>query len=183
MASQISGHLFTPTGSMYHIATVNGTGSSPTISFSSIPADYTHLQIRFIARDNRVTTHEIFNAIFNSDTGNNYKRYHSIGGEDNVIYVEAGTSSYSSFLVGGVASLNGLADTMGTGIIDILDYTNTNKYKTTRSLTGAEFNTYGAVYLWSGLWMSASAISSITITSGTSTNFTTNTSFSLYGIK
>ena len=182
MASQISGHLTTP-NNYESIATANGTGSSATISFTSIPATFKHLQIRFIARDNRATTYEIFNATFNSDTGNNYKRYHSLAGDGSAIYVEAGTSSYSSFLVGGVASLNGLASTMGTGIIDILDYTNANKYKTTRSLTGAEFNGYGEVDFWSGLWMSTSAISSITITSGTSTNFTNTTSFALYGIK
>jgi len=33
-------------GSYEYIATATGTGSSPTITFSSIPQGYTHLQIR-----------------------------------------------------------------------------------------------------------------------------------------
>ena len=181
MASQISGHLINP--AYESIATANGTGSSATITFTSIPATYKHLQIRFIARDARAVVLENFNMTFNSDTGSNYKRHHSLGGEGGVVYVEAGTSSHQNILVGGVASASGLADTMGAGIVDILDYTNANKYKTTKSFTGAEFNTYGAVYFWSGLWMNTSAISSITIISGFPANFTNTTTFALYGIK
>jgi hypothetical protein len=46
ISSQISGHLFAPSGAYDSIATVSGTGSSGTISFTSIPSTYTHLQIR-----------------------------------------------------------------------------------------------------------------------------------------
>ena len=71
------------------------------------------------------------------------------------------------------------------GVLDILDYANVNKYTTTRVLSG--FNTNGsangtAVFLSSGLWMSTSAVTSITLT-GRSTNIGQYSSFALYGIK
>ena len=48
LASAISGNLFAPSGAYDSIATASGTGSSATISFTSIPSTYTHLQIRGI---------------------------------------------------------------------------------------------------------------------------------------
>ena len=79
-------------------------------------------------------------------------------------------------------SSSSLADSYGVNVIDILDYANTNKYKTLRVLTGIDVNGSGGyVQLSSGLWQSSSAITSITLTN--STNYTTATQFALYGIK
>ena len=54
VASGISGHLFTPTGRYESIqtATVDSAGTA-SITFSSIPSTYTHLQIRGIAKIGR----------------------------------------------------------------------------------------------------------------------------------
>ena len=68
----------------------------------------------------------------------------------------------------------------GTFIVDILDYANTNKYKTMRALDGFDANGSGYAVLWSGNWRSTSAVSTITITGGT---FAQYSSFALYGIK
>jgi hypothetical protein len=43
-------YVRTPPSSFESIATATGTGSSATITFSSIPSTYQHLQIRGIAR-------------------------------------------------------------------------------------------------------------------------------------
>ena len=49
-----------------------GSGGSATVSFTSIPATYTHLQIRGIAR---TATNVSLGLQFNSDTGSNYSRH------------------------------------------------------------------------------------------------------------
>jgi hypothetical protein len=66
-------------------------------------------------------------------------------------------------------------------ICDVLDYANTNKFKTLRSLTGNDRNGSGSIWLDSGLWRSTSAITSIKFTTGTA--FAQYSQFALYGIK
>jgi len=70
----------------------------------------------------------------------------------------------------------------GVAVIDILDYTNTNKYKTTRSLLGYDANGSGGIELDSGLWQNTAAITQIDLITG-GTNFQQYTSAALYGIK
>jgi hypothetical protein len=65
---------------------------------------------------------------------------------------------------------------------DILDYADTNKYKTSRSITSWDGNGTGVVFFYSGNWRSTSAISTVTLTASTG-SFTANSSFALYGIK
>ena len=69
-------------------------------------------------------------------------------------------------------------------IIDILDYTNTNKYKTVRNLGGFDTNSaqYGYISLGSVSWRNTNAITSISFTLD-GNNFTQYTQFALYGIK
>ena len=79
MASQISGHLYAPTGSMYHISTTTLSTTATTVTFSSIPADYTHLQVRINWAENS-TNWLAMN--FNSDTtGANYKTHELQGNQ------------------------------------------------------------------------------------------------------
>ena len=71
----------------------------------------------------------------------------------------------------------------GATVCDILDYTNTNKYKTVRALSGHDQNGSGVIQLRSGFWRSTSAITSITISNDQIANIAEYTRFSLYGIK
>jgi hypothetical protein len=67
-----------------------------------------------------------------------------------------------------------------------LDYRNTNKYKTLRSLGGNDNNTAsppGDLYYGSNLWLNTAAITSLVIVPRTGTNFVQYTQFALYGIK
>jgi hypothetical protein len=178
-ASQISGHLVTNNYSS--IATLNGTGSSGTITFSSIPSTYTHLQIRYIARSDGSGGHLRMRT--NGDTGSNYTIHFLKGdGTSASAYGTGGTSFMgdSPYLYSGF-----LTNAYQAGIIDTLDYANVNKYKTIRTLLGQDNNGGGnaAIELWSGLWQSTSAISSITLYMDDSSNFTTASQFALYGIR
>ena len=70
----------------------------------------------------------------------------------------------------------------GVQIIDILDYKNTNKYTTSRFLSGYDANGSGYVFSGSLLWMNTAAINQIVIGRNTS-GFFEHSQFALYGIK
>jgi hypothetical protein len=100
-----------------------------------------------------------------------------------VANASGGGTGIINYNVGGYIVQGGAtASVFGAGVIDILDYANTSKYKTIRTLSGWDKNGGGNVGLSSGLWLSTSAISSIVIGSQTG-NLVTNTQFALYGIK
>lgn len=186
IASSIAGSKVV-TGSYESIATASGTGSSGTISFGSIPSTYSHLQIRGIIRSDATGTGGIFpNMRFNNDSANNYAR-HNIGAFGSTTAstdVNAG-SSISSVVATAVApKASDLANVYGGFVIDILDYANANKYKTSRYLMGFDLNgnAYSYLYFGSGLWQSTSAINQIDLILS-SGNFTTASHVALYGIK
>lgn len=165
------------------IATVTvGSGGAANVEFTSIPATYTHLQIRGIARDARVANEDSISLKYNNDSGNNYFGYHEIYGDGSTAAGFAGNASTTQMLLDRIAGNSATASVFGAVIIDILDYANTNKYKTQRFLGGVDRNGAGAIAFGSGLWMSTSAINQITL-AGANGNFSQYTQFALYGIK
>ena len=183
-ASQISGHLFTLAGNYDSLATVTvPSGGLSSITFDGIPTTgYSHLQIRQIARTTVASTVVGGNGIrFNSDTASNYATHQLIGNgasadafayvPDNYIYYSLNTGSSAGSNIFGVA------------VIDILDYSSTSKFKTVRTLAGADLNGSGQVGIRSGLWRSTSAINTITIDARDSSSFVEYSQFALYGVK
>jgi hypothetical protein len=168
-------------GDFESIATTTvGAGGAATVTFSSIPSTYTHLQIRGIARNTRAVAFDNIYIYFNSDTAANYSS-HFLYGDGSTTGAGASTNATDGGLALSVGA-SSTASCFGVGIIDILDYANTNKYKTYRSLTGGDANGSGQVLLRSGNWRSNSAITSMTLFP-TVGNFTQYSSFALYGIK
>ena len=182
VASQITGHL--STNSFESIATVTvGLGGQSSISFTSIPSTYKHLQIRGIARSNRAAVvNDSLHIQFNSDTGSNYTDHYLIGdGSTASANSEVTITNISLYRITGAGAG---ASTFGVSVIDILDYQNTNKYKTVRALTGDDNNGDGRISLGSGLWSSTSAVTGITLfPNNGSSSFVQYSSFALYGIK
>ena len=170
------------TSSYESIATVTvGAGGSSTITFSSIPNTYKHLQVRCLARSSRSQNSGYAVFRFNSDTGTNYSQ-HSLQG-DGAAAAAAGNASVSyPTLLLFPAALRG-ASIFGVGVLDVLDYTNTNKNKTIRVLDGYDSNGAGLIELGSGAWYNTSAITSITITEFNGNNFVEYSQFALFGIK
>jgi len=169
----------TPYDGYESIATVYPTGTSAT--FSSIPSTYTHLQIRYIARTSRADITDWIEMNFNSDTGNNYS-YHFLRGNGSVTLASAGTSTNYAEVGTSVAQTGG-SNMFGVAVVDILDYANTNKFKTVRSLSGEDRNGEGLIYLYSSSWRSTNAINTIVLTPGAGTNFSAGTVIELYGIR
>ena len=175
-ASQISGHLVVP-NSYASIQTVTvGSGGASSITFSSIPSTYTHLQIRYMATAASSATGILLQ--INSDAGSNYAR-HSLTGTGSVAAATATVSTASPYIQSYAADTTTTNPTVG--VVDLLDYANINKYKTIRVLTGTDKNGSGGIEFNSMLWMNTTAISNLVVY-GTSP-FAQYSSFALYGIK
>jgi len=173
----IASSKFGDVGDFESIATVTvGSGGASDVQFTSIPATFTHLQVRFIGAVS-VNTGNI-TLQFNSDTGSNYKT-HSLYGDGSSPSSFVPSNSGTSLSVG----YNGATANFGGGVVDILDYANTNKYKTTRALQGIDRNGSGDISFNSGLWMSTSAITSIKFIPQNSGTWNQYSHFALYGIR
>jgi len=181
MASSISGSKAV-TNSYESIQTVTVSTAVSSISFSSIPSTFKHLQIRMSAQTNRASGLSNCQIQLNGDTGSNYS-WHSLVGSGSAASANAGTST--AFMVLGsnsIPSSGSQANIYNGLVIDVLDYANTNKYKTLRGLGGDDANGSGYVSLNSGSWSNTSAITSIVIYPDTG-SMNTYSSFALYGIK
>jgi hypothetical protein len=178
VASQFSGKSFT---SFESISTVRvGSGGIGSVTFSSIPDTYSHLQLRFsLIYSSSGNTPLFLN--FNSDTGSNYSRHYL--GASVTTKVSGGTANQSDMDIYGYQVGS---DTVNptVGIVDILEYKNTNIYKTIKTLAGcaAYLGTDdGEINFNSNNWRSTSAITSISIDADF--NFAQHSYFGLYGIK
>ena len=153
------------------IATVSASGSS-VVTFSSIPSTYKHLQLRCFSTPSGASYNYLR---LNSDTGSNYS-FHQLTGDGSTAGAAGGASQ-------NLVYINNYSSTQpAVAIIDILDYQNTNKNKTIRSLAGVDSNGAGYVQFRSGAWYNTAAVSTITITVDGGT-YSTGSSFALYGIK
>ena len=180
-----SGNLTAPgdvdPGAMIPLATTTvGAGGTSTITFSSIPQNYEHLQLRLLSRSEGVDYGIILK--LNSDAGSNYYR-HYLFADGSTVVSGGDASAFSGALFLYAAASNGTANAYSTNIVDVLDYTNTNKYKTMRNLNGVDFNGSGFVSLSSALWNSTAAVNSITLTIYGGHDFAQYTHAALYGIK
>jgi hypothetical protein len=172
MASAISGNL----SSYESIASASGTGSSATITFSSIPSTYKHLQLRLYAKTTTGSGQVLIN--FNGKNSG-LPLSHHFGG--NGATATAGSNASSTFapILGISTGIN--ATNPYVAIVDILDYADTNKFKTFRSLNGLDANGSGEIRLMSGFYNELTAVSSFVLTGPQ--NFSTDSRFALYGIE
>ena len=181
IASQISGHLSNP--SYDSIATLTGTGSSSTLSFTSIPSTYKHLQIRYTARSTAGTAGiSGIQVGANSDSASGNYSFHRIVGDGATASAYGSASQFDYIL-----TLSNNANTAGiytAGVLDILDYASTNKTKTFRALSGGDLNnTLGIITMRSQGWYATPAAITRLDFSTSIGNFDTNSKIALYGIK
>jgi hypothetical protein len=170
-----------PAGAYESIAAVTvPSGGVASVTFSNIPQIFAHLQVRVLARDSRSNSASNIEWRYNGDTGNNYTSHVVYGnGGSTAAAVDLNLSTQSAIRIPGASAS---ANIFGVGILDILDYTNTNKNKVSRTLSGHDQNGDGQLYFTSGLWNNTAAITSITFVP-TTANIVQHSSFALYGIK
>ena len=158
-----------PAGSTYStIATTTLGSAASSYTFSSIPSTYTDL---ILIRSGGISSPDEIALRFNGDTGSNYS-YTNVSG-------------YGT----GTASGRGTNQTMGRGgaawtatnntIWQIMNYANTTTNKTFLQRYNDPGDTVGAAVT---LWRSTAAINSVQVLNLTGQNFTTGTTFTLYGI-
>jgi hypothetical protein len=162
-----AGSTYTP------IATTTGSGSSSSVTFSSIPSTYTDLVLIV----NGATTTSTGNPRlrFNGDTGSNYS--------DTNIFGSGPTAG--SYRNSNGTSIQAIATvyfntTYNTNlIINIMNYANSTTYKTVLSRASKALEGCDAVV---GLWRSTAAIDSLTFFTASGLNISSTSTFTLYGI-
>jgi len=159
------------------IATAFGTGGSRVIDFTAIPATYKHLQIRYIAKNSG--SNVSLEVTFNGVTTSSYAT-HLVSANGSSVSSANTVSATSMVMPDGVED-NSIANAFVSGIIDIGDYTNTNKNTTLKAMYGRLGGTR-RVALLTGFLNSTALINNVTLTGGAG-HFTTASRFSLYGIK
>jgi hypothetical protein len=169
------------TDGFFQIATTTLNVSTADVTFSNIPQNYTHLQLRTFGRVNAGDSYQLF-AQFNGDTGSNYSFHYLYGNGSTVASGGASSQNYAS--LGSLAGSSSTAGVFTASVCDILDYTNTNKFKTSKAISGSDRNTTPSyAFMPSGNWRSTAAITSIKLFSEASASFVQYSSFALYGIK
>jgi hypothetical protein len=148
------------------------------VTFSSIPATYKHLQLRYTAQTN--SNQSILRGRFNGDsTSANYSRHYLYGDGSSVGSSASANNGWLDF-----GPLEVGTNLFTAGIVDVLDYTSTNKNKTIRALAGRAGSANRNIALSSGGWFSASAVTSLTVSEAFfGQNLLTGSRFSLYGIQ
>jgi hypothetical protein len=173
-----------PAGAFEQINTTILASATSSVTFSSIPSTYAHLQIRMTIRGT-ANLNGGMGITMNGDTGTNYSR-HNLFADGGSVYSQNATSqsrintdTNNAFF----PAIPGEPSQFGASIVDILDYTSTSKNKTVRQFAGAYASNGYQVGLISGAYYSTSAINSVTLTQIGMTNFAIGSRFSLYGIK
>lgn len=142
------------------------------------------MQIRFTARSANtgfLSQGEI-GLRFNSDSTSSYVAHQLTANGVTVTTPQAQAfTSLSSMLAGIMVGGGNTSDTVGVGIIDILDYL-AAKNKTVRTLDGFHSDNNKGIYVRSGLWLNTAAINSITLNSPNG-NWDATSRVSLYGVK
>lgn len=163
------------------ISTVTvGVSGTSLIEFNAIPQTYKHLQIRCIARGSSI---DAFRMQFNNDTSTNYSYHYLFGARGGSSGSSNGTTQSYGIAMWSMGMPNATS-TFAFGIYDILDYKNTDKYKTVRGFDGWDGNGTGGIETISSNWRSTSAITSINLFPSTGgVTFTQYSTFALYGIE
>lgn len=162
-------------------------GGTSTIVFDNIPNVYQHLELRWIARNNRSASSIDYLVInFNDDTtGANYQtqRYYTQGGT-----ITADNVSGTGCIFGWCAGDGAVSNVFAQGVATIPDYALTTKRKTVTGWSTMDNNPntssrYGGIANIGSVWNSTSAITKISISSVVGTSISQYSIISLYGIK
>lgn len=166
------------------IGTVRLNSNTSSVTFSNIPQEYKHLQIRGISQQNTFSSVANIYVLlrFNGSSATNYTSHVLSGDGSGVGSAVIGTNQ-SNIYVAEQIIVNAASNIFGAFVTDILDYSNPSKNTTTRSLDGWDRNGGGLVCLHSGVWLSKDAVNSLTLLPNLSYSLSANTRFSLYGIR
>jgi len=157
------------------------TSSASSVSFTGLDSytDYKHLQIRTVMQRASAFSGTVdLELVLNNDTGNNYSRHALTGNGTSVNARENSNQDTIAFIQ--TITAEGIPESYGAMVLDVLDFSSSNKNTTVRALTGA-IQSDNEVNLISGAYINTAAITSMRFE--VFDGFTTGSRFSLYGIK
>ena len=180
IAGVLAPQIPTPTGDYESIySTTVGSGGSPSVLFNSIPSTFKHLQLRLSTTT--AASGKVIVLRLNTDSGSNYTWHYLNGMGSNPATAGSAIGNSYARIFGQNIGTN--TTNPSVSVVDVLDYTSTNKYKTIRALSGSDNNGSGEVSLESSLWLNTAAINSIEVRLTDGSNMSQNSKFALYGIK
>lgn len=155
---------------------VTTNNTTPSVTFSDIPAAYTDLTLVAFTKPAATPTSFGVFARFNNDSNSAYTRTFYYGWSNTGTQSSPAYASRLEFGSGGTTTANQYS----MSILEVMDYTNTNIYKTCISRTTEMTDvTSGQILMWSN----TSAINRIDVFATDAGNFASGCTFSLYGIK
>jgi len=173
------------------IATTYLEADAASVTFSSIPATYEHLQLRLNAKSNRTNSSDDVQIYLGDssdspvDTGSDYYSHYLLGEGDND---GAGVNESTNLRIMRVTGSKTDEDAAnyGSTVIDIFDYANANKNTTVLGIGGLAGDSSGSgtlVALSSGIWETASAVTAVRVEAMDGSGWIRGSEFTLYGLK
>jgi hypothetical protein len=155
--------------------------SAASVTFSAIPATYTDLVLRLSVRYDGSLVYGSTEIKFNSDTASNYSRT-TLRGDGSSAVSERGSSNSILIFPRSITGDTATANTFSNTEIYIPSYTASQNKPIAGFGVGENNATAANVAVNAGLWRNVASITSIFIQSN-GTNFLSDSSFYLYGIK
>jgi len=162
------------------IASNTLSSSAASVTFSSIPATYTDLAIRFSARTDRsdaaVDVVDLgVNGVYSTNLSGTRLRGNG---------TDALTNNFTSASYYTVAHGNfGTSNTFGSSELYIPSYTVSQNKPMSGFGANEDNNTTATIQVAAGLWSNTAAITSLSLKPNAGSNFLSGSSFFLYGIK
>lgn len=158
---------------MTPIATITLTSATTTVTFSSIPQNYTDLRI--VAAPIGTVSIQIKSRL-NGDSGTNYSNTQLVGDGTTITSARESNVAHIGFDYWYGANSSG-----GIVTLDLMNYANTTTYKTLIARSGVgNAGTYTTV----GLWRNTTAVNSFQfIVRNNTDTFAAGSTFTIYGIK
>jgi hypothetical protein len=162
-----------PTATYTPLATVTLASNTSSVTFTGIPATYRDLIFVFAGT---ATAQSSSRFRMNGITGSNYS-FVRAGGNGSTTFSSAPTDTYFPL----VWSNSELSTTQSNAIVQIMDYSATDKHKTVLIRETNNNPSGPAVTMYAGRLDTTSAITSLTALVSAN-NFATGSTFSLYGV-
>ena len=157
--------------SAYEVISTQTLGSAvTTVTFSSIPQTYTDL-VLVVNGTNSADTNVVTR--FNSDTGSNYSSTRLYGTGSSAASDRYSNITFANLTAGNTTGIYNF-------IAHIQNYANTTTYKTIISRSNVTGDIVAAI---TSLWRNTAAISTLLVMLNSAGNFSTGSTFTLYGIK
>ena len=171
-----------PPSALTQISCVTTSGSAPSVSFSSIPGNFTNLRLVGLARGDTAASTIHLNIQFNADSGSNYDWQTVVG--SNTTASAGNTLATTSITLADMVAASGTAGRASAITADIPSYSSAVFDKSVLILGGSIWGTGAAnaeVVPIYGTWRNTAAITGILVFPATG-NFVNGSSLCLYGM-